>query len=509
MSTLKVNSIEANTGSEIDINSTLGTIPSIVVSGVSTVAAGSAAAPSITPTGDSDTGIFFPSADTIAFGEGGSEAVRIDSSGRLLVGTSTSRSNWANTTGTDPLFQIETSGDTRASITRTSANEFGPQFWFGKTQGSAYQVVSNADQLGEISFMGADGSELVTAASITAAVDGTPGSNDMPGRLMFSTTADGASSPTERLRIDSSGRLLVGTTTFAQSNSYSNGQLLSIAGNPGSGMQLQTYSDDVFAIALDFSKSRSATVGTNTIVQNGDSLGNLIFNGFDGAAYKQAASIAGFVDAAPGTNDMPGRLVFSTTADGASSPTERMRILSNGEFRIGQTSTSTPGLNNTTTGIGFEPQNGAIFLSRADGASLFLNANSNNNIAYFSRSGTNVGTISVTTTATAYNTSSDYRLKENVAPVIDGITRLQQLKPNRFNFIADPDKTVDGFIAHEVQSIVPEAITGEKDAVNEDGSIKPQGIDQSKLVPLLTAALQEAIGEIESLKARVAALESA
>jgi len=326
---------------------------------------------------------------------------------------------------------------------------------------------------------------------------------------MFSTTADGASSPTERLRIDSSGRLLVGTTTFAQSNSYSNGQLLSIAGNPGSGMQLQTYSDDVFAIALDFSKSRSATVGTNTIVQNGDSLGNLIFNGFDGAAYKQAASIAGFVDAAPGTNDMPGRLVFSTTADGASSPTERMRILSNGEFRIGQTSTSTPGLNNTTTGIGFEPQNGAIFLSRADGASLFLNANSNNNIAYFGRSGTNVGTISVTTTATAYNTSSDYRLKENVAPVIDGITRLQQLKPNRFNFIADPDKTVDGFIAHEVQSIVPEAITGEKDAVNEDGSIKPQGIDQSKLVPLLTAALQEAIGEIESLKARVAALESA
>jgi len=87
MSTLKVNSIEANTGSEIDINSTLGTIPSIIISGVTTVAAGSAAAPSITPTGDSNTGIFFPSADTIAFGEGGAEALRIDSSGRVGIGT--------------------------------------------------------------------------------------------------------------------------------------------------------------------------------------------------------------------------------------------------------------------------------------------------------------------------------------------------------------------------------------------------------------------------------------
>jgi len=85
MSTLKVNSIEANTGSEIDINSTLGTIPSIIISGVTTVAAGSAAAPSITPTGDSNTGIFFPSADTIAIAEGGTEALRIDSSGRVTM----------------------------------------------------------------------------------------------------------------------------------------------------------------------------------------------------------------------------------------------------------------------------------------------------------------------------------------------------------------------------------------------------------------------------------------
>jgi hypothetical protein len=107
--------------------------------------------------------------------------------------------------------------------------------------------------------------------------------------------------------------------------------------------------------------------------------------------------------------------------------------------------------------------------------------------------------------AVNYSTSSDYRLKENVTPVSDGITRLQQLKPSRFNFIADPAKTVDGFLAHEVQTIVPEAITGEKDAVDDEGNPEYQGIDQSKLVPLLTAALQEAVAKIESLEARLTA----
>lgn len=121
------------------------------------------------------------------------------------------------------------------------------------------------------------------------------------------------------------------------------------------------------------------------------------------------------------------------------------------------------------------------------------------------RNGSAIGSITTSTTATAYNTSSDYRLKENVTPVTDGITRLQQLKPSRFNFIVDPEKTVDGFLAHEVQNIVPESIIGEKDAVDGDENPVYQGIDQSKLVPLLTAALQEAIAKIESLEARLTA----
>jgi len=118
-----------------------------------------------------------------------------------------------------------------------------------------------------------------------------------------------------------------------------------------------------------------------------------------------------------------------------------------------------------------------------------------------------VGSITITPSATAYNTSSDYRLKENVVAITDGIDRLKQLSPYRFNFINTPDTTVDGFFAHEVSPVVPESIAGSKDAVDDDGNPVYQGIDQSKLVPLLTAALQEAVAKIEALEARVQTLE--
>ena len=106
------------------------------------------------------------------------------------------------------------------------------------------------------------------------------------------------------------------------------------------------------------------------------------------------------------------------------------------------------------------------------------------------------------TSAVAYNTSSDYRLKENVVDITGSVDRLKQLKPSRFNFIADgPSRTVDGFLAHEVSSIVPEAVTGIKDAVDADNNIIPQGIDQSKLVPLLVGAIKELTARIEALEA--------
>jgi hypothetical protein len=120
------------------------------------------------------------------------------------------------------------------------------------------------------------------------------------------------------------------------------------------------------------------------------------------------------------------------------------------------------------------------------------------------------GQITTNGSTTTYATSSDYRLKENVANLTGAAARVKQLNPVQFTWINNPSVgTVDGFLAHEVQAVVPEAVTGEKDAVNADGSIKAQGIDQSKLVPLLTAALQEAITRIETLEAKVAALEAA
>ena len=115
------------------------------------------------------------------------------------------------------------------------------------------------------------------------------------------------------------------------------------------------------------------------------------------------------------------------------------------------------------------------------------------------------GYITVSNFATAYNTSSDYRLKENIKPIDNSVERLMSLKPCNFNFISeDEDKVVmDGFIAHEAKDIVPEAVTGIKDAVDEKGNPMYQGIDQSKLVPLLTAALQEALQRIEILEQKI------
>jgi hypothetical protein len=171
-----------------------------------------------------------------------------------------------------------------------------------------------------------------------------------------------------------------------------------------------------------------------------------------------------------------------------------MRISNDGTVYVGTTS-------KTGEGVALE--------DTSNGGRLYIGRNNNDSVAEFQYSGTRVGQITVTSTSTSYITSSDYRLKENVVPLTGAIDRLQQIPVHRFNFIVDPDKTVDGFIAHKAQAVVPECVTGEKDAVDDNGNPVYQGIDQSKLVPLLTAALQEAVAEIKALKDRVTALEGA
>ena len=157
--------------------------------------------------GDTNTAIRFPAADTVSVETGGSEGLRVDSSQRLLIGTSSSRSVAGSTAR---LLQVEsTSATSGIALTRNSADTNNAKLSFSKsrsTSNGGVTIVQDDDALGEINFAGADGVDLISkAASITAFVDGTPGSNDMPGRLVFSTTADGAASPTERLRIGSNG----------------------------------------------------------------------------------------------------------------------------------------------------------------------------------------------------------------------------------------------------------------------------------------------------------------
>ena len=142
---------------------------------------------------------------------------------------------------------------------------------------------------------------------------------------------------------------------------------------------------------------------------------------------------------------------------------------------------------------------GAGFENAADDRmilNLSTTTTSSRNVVVFRNPNNAVGTINTSGTTTGFNTSSDYRLKENVVTDWDATSRLKQLKPSRFNFKADKDTTVDGFLAHEVSSVVPIAITGEKDAVDKDGNPEYQGIDQSKLVPLLTKSMQEAAAGI-------------
>ena len=289
------------------------------------------------------------------------------------------------------------------------------------------------------------------------------------------TLAFATNGANERMRIDSSGRLLIGHTSgngFPQLSVSGN-----TAGASGAGMLF-------LRRGLD-----RATIGSNV----GADLGEIDFGDLDGNIY---ASIQGKTDAATGSNDFPGRIILATTADGGSSPTERMRINSSGLISLATTTTANarlfvnPNVDGTT-------QRGITISGRKDVYDViplnFVHATNNSS----------AGSVQFTSTAAVqYVTTSDYRLKQDVVTLTDSITKLKQLNPVHFKWKDMPSVETDGFLAHEVQAIVPSAIIGEKDAVDKDGNIEPQQIDTSKLVPLLVAALQEAIGRIEVLEAK-------
>jgi hypothetical protein len=187
-----------------------------------------------------------------------------------------------------------------------------------------------------------------------------------------------------------------------------------------------------------------------------------------------------------------GTLRFGTSA------TERMRIDSSGNLLVG-----------TTQGPNVSDKGVQIYDAGAYGR-INVGKSYNGTIWGFRcyHLGSSVGGIQYSNTATSIVTSSDYRLKEDVQPMENSIERVKQLNPVNFAWKLDGSR-VDGFLAHEAQEVVPEAVSGTKDAVDAEGNPDYQGIDQSKLVPLLTAALQEAIAKIEDLEARLAAVEGA
>jgi len=346
-------------------------------------------------------------------GSGGThaEAMRIDSSQRVLIGYSDTFSNAGHNAAVQVVGQgtADYHGAT-VSINGFSNNSNGAYLNFGSGRSNTagtYTIVANDDTLGLLLFAGADGSNLNSyGASIGAFVDGAPGSTDMPGRLVFSTTADGASGSTERMRINSAGKVRIGSGDpslnfevvgsgdqfiFLQTTDTSDGVYIK-ADSGGDGVEFQTAggqnqfgfrtsgnlamtidssqrvlighassiaieggnqnlqligtsSNDGLSIArfntdfgpyFNFGRSGSGTIGTMTAVPNNDELGRIQWGVADGTDMSSmGASISAYTEQTAASNDVPSRLVFKTTSDGGTSPTERMRISSTGRVGIG------------------------------------------------------------------------------------------------------------------------------------------------------------------------------
>ena len=183
-------------------------LQNLVATGASTFPAGSAGAPSITTSGDTNTGIFFPAADTIGFAEGGVESARIDDSGRLLIGTTTATNNLRLA---EKLAIVHAGADYPGMVITGYTGTNGgirPLFEMQRSRGTtdgSFTKVENTDTIGSFIFRGADGSAFRDAAEMTVIVSGATGASDMPGTFLFNTSADGSASPAERVRINEFG----------------------------------------------------------------------------------------------------------------------------------------------------------------------------------------------------------------------------------------------------------------------------------------------------------------
>ncbi len=339
---------------------------------------------------------------------------------------------------------------------------------------------------------------------------------------------------TERLRLGSNGGVCVGSTGgYAIWNGLSQDvnvklEVRCTVGEPA-GMALLEERGDSNGASFIIGKSRYGNgVGA---INSGDTLGWIKFSGADGTRQHNAAGILAYNNGTIATGRVAGNLGFYTAPDSVSGFQNRLVINSKGDVAMGEHKSDTLWDSTSENGWYYRRNEGSLAMANNTGhgySLMYMNKNTtngNNDDRYidFYWDSSSKGSITGNGSNTAYNTSSDYRLKENIIDITDGITRLKQLKPRRFNWIADSTNTLqDGFIAHEVSSLIPEAVHGTKDRVvtqaEVDANTQPQDdvagtpiyqqMDYAKVTPLLTAALQEAVTKIETLETKVAALEA-
>lgn len=348
----------------------------------------------------------------ITFYTGGSERARIDSSGNVGIGTSS------------PSYKLEvraTAGGVGAVI--AGANDGG------NAQINVNSTFSSTSPVYGFFFNGTTGI-------------GNPASN-----VISAITAG-----TETMRIDSSGNVGIGTSAPTD--------------------KLQVNTQDGVRLGASGAVSYARIGSANT----GESTAQISYDRSTGAT-------------------------IISQGNTGSALNERMRIDNSGNLLVG----TTTGVSNHRFNVNPAGTNSAAafaYGSTAEAVNIYNTGNQSYTAIRFLNNAfaTVVGSITCSTSTTAYNTSSDYRLKENIKAMAGGLSTISSLKPVTYNWISD-NSVGEGFIAHELAEHIPLAVTGKKDAVNEDGSIKPQGVDYSKIVVHLVAAIQE-------LSAKVAALEA-
>jgi len=374
------------------------------------------------------------------------------------------------------------------------------------TDDATHAVVQDGDQLFRLIGAGWDGADYAIGAEMRMVVDGTPGAGDMPTRIDFSVSPDGSETPATAMSINPNGTVtfddpILGADGSAAAPSYS------FDSDPNTGIFRPTTDNLAFAVGGS-EAARIDSSGNMSIGGTGASQKLQITDATDAYARFYNTTFGGTGFDIGQDSDGKALLIQRDNAELAVFTNGLQRYTTDGSGNTVWGNSDSTNYGTTKAGMWFRTAIHVLYLTRDSGACATFNRLTNTGaLLQFKQDGTAVGDISVTGSATSYNTSSDYRLKFGDISIDNSVGRLMALRPIQFNWVAEPGKQVDGFFAHEVQEIVPEAVTGEKDAVDENGEPIYQGIDQAKLVPLLTAALQEAHKRIDEFEKRISNLE--